>query len=734
MNNLLYGQIGSFPYMDGGFEGQAATTTISNSLSTTAWSITSTTGGTRSIINGTGRTGTKYAQFNNTSASSTRRLQTPLTAAGIASGSYTVQFYYRTASATAPTNLYGGYYYDGATGSNTAIFPAVAGTNGTWIKATAAVSSAGTSTTSGFACVRHNTGNASTEVEDIDDFVMYAGSADTGIPDPATSPITTYPSSTSITVSWTAPGTGVDGGGYMVVRGTADPATTPNTNGIYTIGNTVATGETVVYIGTSTNFTDLSLTTGTRYYYRIYTVDKAFNYSTALSTNTYAGAAPSITITSASSISTTGGTFNGNISSNGGVSLTERGFCYKTGSGVAITDNKTSEGATATGDYSKAFTGLSLNTQYSYKGYAINPIGTTLSGTEISFYTLAAAPGIPTLNNATSNSIDVALNTSSNPSNTQFAIIETSTGNFVQADGTLGASAVWQTAATWGTKTLSGLSPSTSFTFKVKARNGDNTETAYGTTASLSTIASDVPVLTVGTISGAFGSQCLNSTTGPNSFTISGTLLSTADVTVGALSGFTYSTTSGGTYTSSLTLTQAGGTYSQTIYVKFTPTAIQSYSGNIAVGGGGAISGNCAVTGSGINTAPTVTTTSPASSITNTTVTLSGNVSDAGCQAITARGICYGTSINPTISGSFSNETGTTGVISSNITGLTAATIYHFRAYATSSAGTSYGADATFTTLNVPTAQVTGLNFTSPVSIASTSTGFTINWTPAATA
>jgi hypothetical protein len=66
----------------------------------------------------------------------------------------------------------------------------------------------------------------------------------------------------------------------MVVRGISAPTTTPNINGIYTIGNFIAPGEIVVYLGTNSSFTDNGLTPNTQYYYRIYTVDKAFNYST----------------------------------------------------------------------------------------------------------------------------------------------------------------------------------------------------------------------------------------------------------------------------------------------------------------------------------------------------------------------------------------------------------------------------------------------------------------------
>jgi hypothetical protein len=71
----------------------------------------------------------------------------------------------------------------------------------------------------------------------------------------------------------------------MVVRGTVDPTTAPNVNGVYATGNTVASGQSVAYVGTATNFTDTGLSNGTTYYYRVYTFDKAYNYSTALTTS-----------------------------------------------------------------------------------------------------------------------------------------------------------------------------------------------------------------------------------------------------------------------------------------------------------------------------------------------------------------------------------------------------------------------------------------------------------------
>jgi hypothetical protein len=94
--------------------------------------------------------------------------------------------------------------------------------------------------------------------------------------------------------------------------------------------------------------------------------------------------------------------------------------------------------------------------------------------------------------------------------------------------------------------------------------------------------------------------------------------------------------------------------------------------------------------------APTVTTTA-VSSITQTTVETGGNVTNSGGADVTARGICWSNTANPTIPTS-NNGTGT-GTFSTSITRLLPNTTYHIRAYATNSIGTSYGADLTFTTL-----------------------------------
>lgn len=100
--------------------------------------------------------------------------------------------------------------------------------------------------------------------------------------------------------------------------------------------------------------------------------------------------------------------------------------------------------------------------------------------------------------------------------------------------------------------------------------------------------------------------------------------------------------------------------------------------------------------------APTVTTRA-ASNVASTSATLNGNVTDDGGQTITERGFCYKLNSSPgapTTSDTKVTQTGTTGVYSKGITGLTNQVTYKYRAYAINSQGTSYGSTVTFTTIS----------------------------------
>lgn len=75
-----------------------------------------------------------------------------------------------------------------------------------------------------------------------------------------------------------------------------------------------------------------------------------------------------------------------------------------------------------------------------------------------------------------------------------------------------------------------------------------------------------------------------------------------------------------------------------------------------------------------------------------------GVVVNSGGSNVTARGVCWCTSQNPTIADAHTTDGSGTGEFSSSITGLAPNTTYHVRAYATNSVGTSYGKEETFTT------------------------------------
>ncbi|UOQ53600.1 Ig-like domain-containing protein [Hymenobacter cellulosivorans] len=98
---------------------------------------------------------------------------------------------------------------------------------------------------------------------------------------------------------------------------------------------------------------------------------------------------------------------------------------------------------------------------------------------------------------------------------------------------------------------------------------------------------------------------------------------------------------------------------------------------------------------------PTVTTAA-ATSIASTSAVLGGSVTADGGATITARGVVYSTTNTaPTIGGTGVTQDAnpaTTATFSETISGLTPGTVYYVRAYATNSAGTSYGSVVSFTT------------------------------------
>lgn len=106
-------------------------------------------------------------------------------------------------------------------------------------------------------------------------------------------------------------------------------------------------------------------------------------------------------------------------------------------------------------------------------------------------------------------------------------------------------------------------------------------------------------------------------------------------------------------------------------------------------------------TSSSINT-PALTTTG-VSSVTNNSAISGGNITSNGGSEVIARGICWSTSQNPTITDSHSTDGTGIGSFASNIIDLTVGTRYYVRAYASNAVGTSYGDEISFSTTELIT-------------------------------
>ena len=94
---------------------------------------------------------------------------------------------------------------------------------------------------------------------------------------------------------------------------------------------------------------------------------------------------------------------------------------------------------------------------------------------------------------------------------------------------------------------------------------------------------------------------------------------------------------------------------------------------------------------------PTFTTKS-ITAITSVSAASGGIVLNDGGTPVLAYGVCWTTSTGPTVADSFTADGAGIGSFTSSITGLTTATIYYVRAYATTINGTTYGNELIFTT------------------------------------
>lgn len=412
-------------------------------------------------------------------------------------------------------------------------------------------------------------------------------------------------------------------------------------------------------------------------------------------------------------------TANGNVTDDGGATVTERGFCYLQGtSGDPTTSDSIKKASTGgAGTYSATITGLATATYYRVRAYAINNQGTSYGST----VTVQTDDGLPSLDtNAVDDIDDTSVTGNGNVTDDNGTTI--TRRGFCYLQGTTGypttADSVAYEDGSFGVGAYSLNIPSLSqYTdYRVRAYAVNEYGTAYGGTVDVKTLAGYPTVDTNAASDITKASATLN-----------GNITSLAGAPECTTRGFCYiEGTSGDPTTGDGTVYDTGsfgvGAYTKPLsgLTAATHYRIRAYTINLRGTGYGTTVD--LLTSPDI---PTVVTQTPADE-TTTSITGYGNITDINGATVTRRGFCYivGTTGDPTITDSVVYEDGSfeTGAYSKLIDGLTPDTDYRIRAYAVNSAGTGYGvtyqAATKATTPDAPTnVQASGGTYTDKVVI-----------------
>ena len=487
-------------------------------------------------------------------------------------------------------------------------------------------------------------------------------------------------------------------GGTITSNG-GDPITARGVCWSTTANPTITNSKTIddsTTVGTFTNKLT-PLTAGTAYHVRAYatnSIGTSYGSDLTFTTLTVAGI-PVLTTTAATGIAMTTAISGGVITFDGGANITDRGVCWSTTANPTIAlSTKTSDGP-GTGTFSSNISGLTVGVLYHVRAFATNTAGTGY-GSDITFTTSTVAV-IPTITTASIS--DIAMYTATGGGN-----VISDGGATVTAKGICwGTTSNPTTALSTKTNNGSGTGAFTgsmylnlNTTYHVRAYATNSAGTSYGSDLTFTSLATAaVPTLSTTTIT----SITNNSATSGGNVTFDGGATVTAR-------GVCWSTTANPTLPTTAKTTDASGT--------------GTYVSNITGLSGGTIyhvrayATNSTGTGYGsdiiFTTDPAVLATINTTSVTanvGISVTTGGNISSDGGAAITARGVCWGSTLNPLITGNKTSDDAGTGNFVSNITGLTIGTTYHLRAYAINAAGPAYGQDIAFTTPTIPTLSTT---------------------------
>lgn len=284
--------------------------------------------------------------------------------------------------------------------------------------------------------------------------------------------------------------------------------------------------------------------------------------------------APTVTTAAQSAVTATSATLGGNVTADGGASVTERGIVWKTSTGPTTADNKVPNGS-GTGIFSATVNSLPAGTTVFVRAYAINSVNTSY-GNEISFTTLS-----PTVTlSASPTSIAEAAGVSTITA-TLSAAVSTSTTVTLTASGTATGSGTDYTLASTtitiaanqltGTTTVTAVQDPTdeddeTVILDITGVSGGNGATENGSQQVTVTITDDdaVPSLSINDVSLTEG----NSGSANLTFTVTLSPASGKSVTVNYATADGTASTGGTDYTStSGTLTFTPGQTTQTINV-----------------------------------------------------------------------------------------------------------------------------------------------------------------------
>ena len=425
------------------------------------------------------------------------------------------------------------------------------------------------------------------------------------------------------------------------------------------------------------NVTGLSC--GTTYYVRAYatnSVGTAYGEEyTAITTQELAMVNTAVV----SDITDNSAVCGGTVTYDGCSEVTARGVCWSTSHNPTIADSHTTDGS-GLGDFTSNMTEANYATTYYVRGYATNGVGTAY-GDEISFTT---QPIMPIVTTATVTDITATTFTCG-------GVVASDGGASVTARGICWSTEQNPTIAdshtTDGgglgifTSNVTGLSCGTTYYMRAYATN--SVGTAYGEEYSVTTSPPSIPDVQL---------SIVNIYNGLN--IVAQTEVISENCSTVIERGICWNTQSSPTISDNHTNNGNGlGIFSDTLTGLETATTyfIRAYATNES---GTAYSEQERITTFDY---PAVITTA-VTDITSITAKSGGDVTSNGGTTVTSRGVCWSTSPNPTIADNCTTDGNGMGNYTSNITGLSTATLYYVRAYATNSVGTAYGEEESFTT------------------------------------